>query len=220
MTGSDWLTAIGILLSGAVIGFLFLYTTTKNKTGPLSDSTAPDRPLAVRDLEARRDVPISQLRELADVGGSDDERALLERQAADVLRQLDDLAPAMAGATPAAAPQVPSTPQGPAPRSATSVAVQPQSAGALKGFLWGVASAAAIAGLVFFVINQAKARDAGGSLTGGTTTGSAPMAQAPRQPSQGPDADLQKLEAAVQASPEDLGERNHLAHAYTQREHM
>ena len=95
MTGTDWLTAIGILLSGAVIGFMFLYVTTGKKSAPSSKEpdAPPSLPLAVRDLEARRDVLIAQLRELADIGGSDAERALLEQQAADVLRQLDGLTP-------------------------------------------------------------------------------------------------------------------------------
>jgi tetratricopeptide (TPR) repeat protein len=214
---TDWLTALGILLSGAVIGFMFLYTTTKKKTGPASEGsgTAPARSLAVRDLEARLDVLIAQLRELADVGGSDDERALLERQAADVLRQLDGLAPASTAPVLTASTQRPAAGDKPAP-----VVTQPQPAGALKGFLWGIASAAAIAGLVFFVINQAKARDAGGSVTGGTTMGSAPM-QSPKQGQpQQPDAELQKLEAAAQASPDDLSARNDLAHAYLERENM
>ena len=226
MTGTDWLTAVGILLSGAVIGFMFLYTTTKKKSGPGSEAAGASAvpSLAVRDLEARRDVLIAQLRELDDVGGSDAERALLERQAGDVLRQLDGLAPATSttsapAAPPSAVPAVPQ-PAGLTQPAPVPIAVQPQPAGALKGFLWGVASAAAIAGLVFFVINQAKARDAGGSVTGGTTTGAAPM-QAPQpQQSQQPDAELQKLEAAVQATPDDLNTRNDLAHAYLERENM
>src|SRR5258708_14923665 len=116
MTGTDWLTAIGILLSGAVIGFMFLYVTTAKKSGSSSGvpDASPARPLAVRDLEARRDVLIAQLRELADIGGSDAERALLERQAADVLRQPDGLAPlAPPSATAHARP--PASALGPAP---------------------------------------------------------------------------------------------------------
>src|SRR5258708_36844417 len=179
MTGTDWLTAIGILLSGAVIGFMFLYVTTAKKSGPSAKepNVPPSLPLAVRDLEARRDVLVAQLGELRDIGGSDAERALLEQQAADVLRQLDGLAPVAPAATRA---QRPVASRGPATPATTApplpVAIQQQPAGALKGFLWGVGSAAAIAGLVFFVINQAKARDAGGSLTSGTAAGAPPLA--------------------------------------------
>ena len=63
MTGTDWLTAVGILLSGAVIGFMFLYVTTKKKSGPAAEGAdvTPSRSLVVRDLEARRDVLIAQL---------------------------------------------------------------------------------------------------------------------------------------------------------------
>src|SRR5260221_9669943 len=134
MAGTDWLTDIGILLSGAVIGFMFLYTTTKKSSQAADASTInPAGSLAFRDLEARRDVLIAQLRELADVGGSDEERALLERQAADVLRQLDGLAPASPMPLPAVATQRPSNADKPAP-----VVAQPQPGGALKGFLWGI----------------------------------------------------------------------------------
>lgn len=222
MTGTDWLTAVGILLSGAVIGFMFLYATTGKKSGssPKEPDAPPSLPLAVRDLEARRDVLVAQLREFADIGGSDAERSLLERQAADVLRQLDGLTPVAPVPATRGAPR-PSTAQTPStapPR--LPVVTQGRPAGALKGFLWGVGSAAAIAGLVFFVINQAKARDAGGSLTGGTTTGAAPMAQAPQPQAPRPDPELQKLEAAVQTSPDDLRARDDLAHAYLERENM
>src|SRR5258706_13593059 len=95
MTGTDWLTAIGILLSGAVIGFMFLYATTRKKGAPDAAATtasAATRPVEVRDLETKRDGLIAHLRELADMGGNEEEISRLELEAANVLRQLDGIA--------------------------------------------------------------------------------------------------------------------------------
>jgi tetratricopeptide (TPR) repeat protein len=192
---TDWVTATGVLLSGAIIGFMFLYVATR------SAAAAPTagRSLEVRDLEAKRDALIAQLRELDDTGGTAEERAKLEREAADVLRRLDGLMPAGAG-------------------EGAGTLARPKAASkssALKGFLWGAASAAAIAGLVLFVMNSAKTRTAGDSPTG------APMAAAPR-PAQGgaPDAEVQRLEAAVKAAPDDVALRNDLTKAYLDHDNM
>src|ERR1043166_8737931 len=82
MTGStDWLSAIGILLSGLVLGFLFIYTFCKNRTA------AATADLDRRDLEAKRDALIRQLRELTD--DEVEERHRLELEAANVLRALE-----------------------------------------------------------------------------------------------------------------------------------
>jgi hypothetical protein len=72
---TDWLSAIGILLSGLVIGFMFVYASMRKR----QESDDLDR----RDLEAKRDALIEQLR--AD-DLSPDERARIEREAAAVLR--------------------------------------------------------------------------------------------------------------------------------------
>ncbi len=227
MTGADWLTAIGILLSGAVIGFMFLYATTRRKGAPgAPPGTVPpsERPVEVRDLEAKRDALIAQLRELADTGGSTEEISRLEHEAANVLRELDGMVGVKGERRTASGERGKATARD--RRTATSdqrPAISDQRpASALKGFLWGVGSAAAIAGLVFFVVNQAKSRESGGSVTGGTTMGGQAAAQPMQQPpSQGqPDPDLQKLEASVQASPDSIDARDNLARAYLERSNM
>jgi len=196
---TDWVTATGVLLSGAIIGFMFLYVaTTRAKSAA---ALTPERSLEVRDLEAKRDALIAQLRELDDTGGTPEERAKLETEAANVLRRLDGLAPAGPGAGADAG----------TPARAKAAA----SSSALKGFLWGAGSAAAIAALVFFVMKSAEPRTAGESPTG------APMAAAPR-PAQGgaPDAEVLRLEAAVKAAPDDVALRDDLTKAYLDRENM
>ena len=51
---TDWLSAIGILLSGLVIGFMFVYASMRKR----QEGDDLDR----RDLEAKRDALIEQLR--------------------------------------------------------------------------------------------------------------------------------------------------------------
>jgi tetratricopeptide (TPR) repeat protein len=197
---------------------MFLYATTRKKQSAASTSAAPsDRAVEVRDLEARRDLLIAQLRDLADTGGSAEELSKLEQQAAGVLRQLDGLEPQRIGQRAAAASATASGTQATANDQRPTV-IDQRAPSAIKGFLWGVGSAAAIAGLIFFVINQSKSRDAGGSLTGGTTS-AAPMRQSQQAGAQS-DPELRKFEAAVQASPDDIDARDALAHAYLERENM
>ena len=93
---NDWLTASAILLSGLVVGFMFVYSMKRSaRTGEAER----------RDLQAKLDARVQQLRELEDVGGSDEERARLEREAADALRELegDNPLPASVAAAASAA---------------------------------------------------------------------------------------------------------------------
>src|SRR5437762_10266191 len=78
---TDWLPAIGILLSGLILGFMFIYTFRKK--GGAAATADLDR----RDLEAKRDALIRQLRELTD--DEVEERKRLELEAAKVLRALE-----------------------------------------------------------------------------------------------------------------------------------
>jgi hypothetical protein len=82
---TDWLSASGMLLAGAIVGFMFLYgMKRRQQRGDLERA----------DLEAKRDALIARLRE----GGSDPR---LEREAAEVLRKLDGLS---GGQPPSAVP--------------------------------------------------------------------------------------------------------------------
>ena len=92
---------------------------------------------------------------------------------------------------------------------------------ALRGFLWGAGSMAALAFLGFFVWNSAKQRGAGDSATG--NPGGPMQAMQPPQPPQQQaqsDPELQQLEGAVAKSPEDVSLRDELAKAYLDRENM
>lgn len=192
---TDWLTASAMLASGLIVGFMFLYASrrTAQRTGEAER----------RDLEAKLEARVRQLRELDEAGGgSPEERARLEREAADALRALDKRTQLE-----------PSSPR------VTRVDAPPKKpASAMAGFAWGAISAAALAALVFFVTSSAKQRDANEPVTGGGPAGTAaPMAQA-QPPSTDPA--VMQLEAAVKSNPEDLESRDQLAKAYLDRENL
>jgi len=144
----DWQTSLGVLVVGLVVGAILLW---RLRQAPAAALAADDRDLDLRDLEAKRDALLRQLRELDDAAAKRTpeqlarERHDLEHAAARVLRDLDRRAPA-----PAAAP--------------VSAAAPPNAAA--RGFFWGVATATALAALVFLVSKAANPREEGGSLTG------------------------------------------------------
>ncbi len=212
MSGStDWLSAIGILLSGLVLGSMFIYVYVRRRQGTAA-AAQPD--LELLELRAKRDALIQQLRELDDEGiTSSEERRRLETRTAEVLRALDGHKPA-AKAKPSAAQAKP--------------AAEAASAGGffvrhptVKGFIWGVASIAAIGILGFYVYSSAKQRGAGDSPTGGST-----MAQQEGVPPQHPtvlqvnDSTVKDLEVEVNRNPDDIEKRIELARAYLDRDNL
>lgn len=190
-TPTDWFSAIAILAGGLILGVLFVYFFNRRRTAKIETD------LERKDLEFKRDALIQQLRDLDENAGAE-ERARLEKETADVLRKLDQRAPV---ATPAIVP-VAETP---------SYAMNP----ALKGFLWGAGSFAALAALGYLVMQQATPREQNGSPTGG------PMAQQQQAAQQqAPDPAVLQLEAAVQKDPANLQLRNDLAQAYLERDNL
>lgn len=187
---TDWVSAIAILSAGLIVGLLFVIFFNRKKS---TRKLGSEKELAYKDLHAKRDALVQQLRDL-DENASADERRRLERETADVLRQLDE-------------------------RRGGDVVMEPVTAAApastmnpaMKGFLWGAGSFAALGLLGYLVMQAASPRQEGGSVTGGE-----PSAQmAPR-----PDPVVQQLEAAVQRDPENIALRNDLAQAYLERDNL
>lgn len=114
---TDWTSALAILAAGLILGTLVVFMARRRKA-----SAATKR----RELEARRDALVEQLRALGD-DAADEDRAWLEKETAEVLRALDRL--------PAAPSEPAPTPK---PRSATA------------GFVWGVACTLAIGGIAWY----------------------------------------------------------------------
>ena len=190
----DWVSAIAILVAGLVLGALFVYFNKRKNAPKLGGESDLER----KDLEAKRDALVQQLRDPS-LGG--DERTRLEVETAEALRKLDSyVRTTSAGVTVA-------------PSAVASAAMNPT----IKGFLWGAASIAALFGLGYFVMQQAKPRQQGEGLTG-----SVPQSQPQQAPMQreANDAVLQQLQAAVQAQPNNLQLRNDLAQAYLERNNL
>ncbi|HYR28077.1 MAG TPA: hypothetical protein VEU30_06395, partial [Thermoanaerobaculia bacterium] len=78
---TDWTTVIAIAVAGVILGVLFFFFN-KRKAAPSLDTD-----LERKDLEAKRDALVGQLRALPD--DAVDERARIEAETAVVLRSLD-----------------------------------------------------------------------------------------------------------------------------------
>ena len=190
---TDWLSAIAILSSGLILGLMFVYFV-RRKPAPAT----PDD-LVLRDLEAKRDTLIEELR-APDVAS--EERTRLEIETAKVLRQIDDYN------------KVARKPTAPGKAAVAGTAAPARgNRAALVGFAWGAGSVIVLVGLGYFVMNQAKSRDANGSMTGGQTSTMMP-AQPPADPA------VQRLEAAVKSAPDDLDKRIDLAKLYLERDNL
>ena len=133
---TDWASAIAILTAGLILGLMFIYVVARRR------SAAPPADLELRDLEAKRDALIEQLRAEVDP----EERTRLERETAQVLRSIDERA---SKERIAAAPSA-------AARETTPVS--PRNA-MLIGFAWGVGSVLVLGGLAYWVSKAATPRE-------------------------------------------------------------
>jgi len=201
----DWGSALVVAAIGLVLGAFFVWRVRRARQAAPHVAAAP---VALRDLFGRRDALLGQLRELDDTATAlaptqlAAERGELELELARVLKALDEQGQASGakGATPSPARAAEGVPQAAA-----------SGAGAgLKGFLWGLASMAALGGLFLWVSRSAEPREEGGSVTGRPGMGApapAPAAEATPEPSR---AELQSR-AALERNPQDLEARVALA---------
>jgi len=204
----DWLSAVGMLLAGLIVGFMFVYSMRRSDKKPAAKDTE------LRDLEAKRDTLLAALRELADTNGPAGERARLERQAAEVLKAID-------AHTAVPRSKVPRVPRGTAaeePRNRGPEELRPvpvsSTRATLKGFAWGAASIAILGGIAWFVTQSAKPKNEAGMQQASAMA--APQTQSAQAPSNDPV--VLNLEASVKKNPDDLNARIELAKAYLDRE--
>jgi tetratricopeptide (TPR) repeat protein len=194
--GVEWGPALLVLVAAGILGALL----TRSFRASVAGGTRA-LPLEARDLAERRDGLLRQLRELDDTAVKRtpaqlaQERYRLELDAARAWRELD--------ARVVAAPL--SSPTAAAPASVAA----PATPSALRGFLWGAGSMAALGALLLGVWQVARPREAGDSVTG----------ELPRS-SAAPDADESRLRDAVARNPDDLEARLQLARLYLARQDL
>jgi tetratricopeptide (TPR) repeat protein len=207
----QWQPSLVVLASGLVLGALLVWWV-RRRGGPTGPPVPEARPLELRDLDGRVAVLLRQLRELDEAAAKRTpeqlarERYALELEAARALQAREALEPVAPAPSPGA------TPSG---------------AGAARGFLWGVASAAALAALLFFVWRSAERRPEGGGVTGtipggapGGMRGSSASGDAPAA-APADDERTTELRAILAKNPEDVDTRLDLArHFLTRRDLM
>lgn len=192
----DWQSALAVLVVGLAIGAILFWRMRK---APAPAVVPPAAGVEVRDLEARREALLQQLRELDDTASKRTpeqlarERYALELSAAGVMAELETKTPPAVGGVPATAPGTP------------IAAPPPADAGAMRGFLWGTATASAIGLLLFFVTRAATPREEGGSLTG--TAGALSTPERDR-PMGGGAAGPQDIEARLDQARANLAQQN------------
>lgn len=211
-TAVNWLPLLAVFAASLVAGALLVWRARASARNLRRQPEA--ELLARRDLLGKRDALLQQLRELEDTAAKRTpeqlalERYALELEAAQILRELD---------TPSV-PLLPPRRKGASARAAAAAAV-PVPAGnpALRGFLWGTASMAAVALLLFLVIRAVQPREQGGSVTGEIPTGRGANGSEAARPASG-DAREAQLKAAVARNPEDVETRLELVRVYLVRQ--
>jgi len=212
----DWLPPILMLAAGLVVGVVVLFIVGRKGRGGTGTSEEASEAveeiselqLELRDLEAKREDLLLQLREMEDTAAKRDpgqlaaERYAVELETAEVLREIDRLT---------GKANAPELQRAAAKAGIAEVVPSSEPPGGIKGFVWGVASAAAIGALVIFVSNSASNRAQGGSVTGGPQMGAQSTTQAS-------DPELDRAVAMVNAQPDNIDARVDLAYQYLLRE--
>ena len=201
MSDVVWLPSLLVLGIGLVLGLLAALAVRRSRRRKGGKSTEE---LRLRDLEARRDDLYRRLRS-PDLSSGD--RESLELAAAHTLRELDRLAPA--GAKREKRTKERERP--PAAETAAAAEAAPPRAGmrhpALVGFVAGMAVVVLVGTLVYLAV-----RDSGAARAPETTAGSPdePHAEDGSLPAE-VRRELERLEAAAAAAPNDLLARKRLA---------
>ena len=188
-SGVDWTPALAALALGAILGVALLWRLRAAR--PAGRDLASER-AARADLAARRDALIARLRDLHEGVPNQPpevlarERQRLELEAARVLMELD---------LGAATPQM-RLPRAQAPTTGAATG------STLRGFLWGVGSAAVLA-LLFYVASQSGIDASKDGAARGTRPGDEAGATS--------NARIAELRAQIEKNPDNLDARVELA---------
>jgi tetratricopeptide (TPR) repeat protein len=204
-TSVDWLPALAILVGGLVFGAILVWRLLggARRSAPAGAAVAT---VEVRDLAGKSEALLRQLRELEDTASKRSpeqlarERYALELEAARALLALEERASFM---KPAVRP--PARPDG-AARS------NPAGRAGMRGFLWGIGSAAGVMLLGVLVYQAAQPRKPGGSVTGDISIAGRAAGGGAAEGEEG------VIQAAVARNPDDIDARLALARLYVGRE--
>jgi cytochrome c-type biogenesis protein CcmH len=206
-TSVEWVPALVVLGAGLIVGFALVWRLLSSSRRA-AKAGAPVAALEARDLAGKSEVLLRQLRELEDTASKRTseqlarERYALELEAANALLALEQKGPSVKEkAASAKAKAASEEPSGATPDRSS-----------LRGFLWGVGSAAGVLLLGFFVYQSAKPREPGGSVTGNT-----PMAGKPAG-GEAADAEEAQLQAAIARNPSDVESHLALARLYVEKQ--
>jgi cytochrome c-type biogenesis protein CcmH len=206
-TSVEWVPALVVLGAGLIVGFALVWRLLSSSRRA-AKAGAPVAALEARDLAGKSEVLLRQLRELEDTASKRTseqlarERYALELEAANALLALEQKGPSVKEkAASAKAKAASEEPSGATPDRSS-----------LRGFLWGVGSAAGVLLLGFFVYQSAKPREPGGSVTGNT-----PMAGKPAG-GEAADAEEAQLQAAIARNPSDVESHLGLARLYVEKQ--
>ncbi|TMB28370.1 MAG: hypothetical protein E6J65_03990, partial [Deltaproteobacteria bacterium] len=159
-TSVQWAPALVVLGAGLIVGFALVWRLLSASRRAVKAGAAA---LEARDLAGKSEMLFRQLRELEDTASKRTpeqlarERYALELEAAKALLELEKKGPSVTENVASAKAKS----ANPEPSVATpSVATRDRSG--MRGFLWGVGSAAGVLLLGFFVYQSARPREAGG----------------------------------------------------------
>ena len=197
MTEVAWLPSLLVLGIGLALG---VAASVALRRGRKKQAAEPGLDLKLRDLEARRDDLYRRLRS-PELNAGD--RESLELAAAHTLRELDQLAPGGAQASPPA-DEEPAKPAGDQPPAAAPPEAAPLPIGgrhpALVGFVAGMAVVLLVGVLVYLAVRDSGV-DQAPAAAGGAADEAHPENQSlPAEARQ----ELERLEAAAAAAPNDL----------------
>ncbi len=203
-TTVDWVPGLIVLAVGLVlgIGLVWRLRAASRRAARALDSVPA---VEMRDLAGKSEALLRQLRELEDTASKRTpeqlarERYALELEAARALLALEERGMSTKLASEIAQPE-PALPA----RTADGRA-------GLRGFFWGIGSAAGVLLLGLFVYQSAKPREPGGSVTGNTPITSKPAV------GESATAEEASLQAALARNPDDLEGRLALARLYVER---
>ncbi|TMA84560.1 MAG: tetratricopeptide repeat protein [Deltaproteobacteria bacterium] len=214
-TSVQWAPALVVLGAGLIVGFALVWRLLSASRRAVKVGAAA---LEARDLAGKSEMLFRQLRELEDTASKRTpeqlarERYALELEAAKALLELEKKGPSVTENVASAKAKA----ANPEPSVATpSVATRDRTG--MRGFLWGVGSAAGVLLLGFFVYQSARPREAGGSVTGNTPMASGPMASKPSG-GEAADGEEAQLQAAVARNPSDVEGHLALARLYVEKQ--